>query len=157
MTSDLMERLEFFSVPEPNTGCLLWLASCDQDGYGKLSIDGRTRRAHRVAYELAFGPVPPGLQLDHRACSTPCCINPLHLEAVTQWVNGRRSGSPSAVNARKTHCNHGHPLSGANLRVDSDGCRRCRVCVAEKDRAYCRRAGPRSARRRALLAAEVQG
>lgn len=56
--------------------CLLWTGSLNNKGYGKIG----DRYAHRVTYELARGPIPAGLELDH-LCRTPACVNPDHLEA----------------------------------------------------------------------------
>lgn len=96
--------------------------------------------AHRLAYTLLVGPIPEGLVIDHLCRQTLCC-NPLHMEPVTQAENVRRGDSIWAQNARKTHCVHGHPLSGENLHVDpKTGTRHCKTCSL----ASCRR-------RRALL------
>jgi hypothetical protein len=100
-------------------------------GYGK-TWDRRLWRssdAHRVAYELLVGPVPDGLVLDH-LCRNRACCNPAHLEPVTMRENLRRGVSPSAQQARQTHCFRGHPLSGDNLvwvaRGRKRGCKECR-------------------------------
>jgi len=47
-------------------------------GYGRVSFDGKVRPAHRVAYVLAYGPIPDSLHVLHR-CDTPSCVKPLHL------------------------------------------------------------------------------
>jgi hypothetical protein len=112
-------------------GCWEWTGALGGHGYGQFHIgDGRKiRYAHRVAYELTIGRIPPGLSLDH-LCRNPPCVNPAHLEPVTHKVNIVRGDSPLARNSRKTHCRRGHELSGANLEVASRkaGHRRCRIC-----------------------------
>ncbi len=123
------ERLESRSVPEPNTGCLLWLGNATPLGYGMIKIGGRDGRklyAHRVAYELAKGPIPAGTEIDH-LCRVACCINPAHLEAVAHGVNVRRGNSPGAISARIKRCKRGHDLS-VEGQLTARGTRRCRAC-----------------------------
>jgi hypothetical protein len=107
--------------------CWLWRASRERGGYGMFHLDGKKRLAHRVAYELAIGPVPEGLVLDH-LCRTRDCVNPKHLEPVTFRENVLRGAGITAQCARKSHCLRGHPLSGPNLYLHSDGRRECRSC-----------------------------
>src|SRR5688572_16860021 len=70
-------------------GCWLWTASRILSGYGQVRFEGKNQRAHRVAYALVKGPIPEGLVLDH-LCRVKHCVNPDHLEAVTQAENLRR-------------------------------------------------------------------
>jgi hypothetical protein len=84
----IKERLEKYSLPEPNTGCLIWLGKIDKYGYGSVWFNGKQQLAHRVAYETAIGPIPD--QLDH-LCRVRCCVNPDHLEPVSGSENMRRS------------------------------------------------------------------
>lgn len=126
-------------VPQhrPDLGpCWLWTAALTGGGYGYMRVgsmvDG-TRghaRASRVAYEMFRGPIPEGLQLDH-LCRVRACVNPDHLEAVTQRVNLLRGETLVAANAKKTHCPNGHPLVGDNLDKHSlkRGRRICRACI----------------------------
>jgi len=78
-------------VENPATGCLIWQGAVRPDGRGQWSEGGRSRLAHRMAYERAKGPIPDGLTLDH-LCLNPLCINPDHLEPVTRAENTRRQG-----------------------------------------------------------------
>ena len=73
----------------PTTGCWLWEGATDEKGYGLVYTD-RSRRAHRVVYERIRGPIPEGLQLDH-LCAVKPCVNPAHLEPVTNSENQRRN------------------------------------------------------------------
>jgi hypothetical protein len=107
-------------IPVPESGCWIWLGSLNTNGYGDVSpckaTEGRSRLAHRLSYEQANGPIPDGLELDH-LCRVRCCINPDHLEPVVKQVNILRGEGLGARSARKTHCVHGHPLSGSNLKI----------------------------------------
>jgi hypothetical protein len=109
--------------------CWLWTGSTDGGGrYGAIGVEGRLRRAHRVAYELFVGPIPDGMDIDH-TCRVTLCCNPEHLEPVTHRENVLRGEAPTARNARKTHCVRGHELAGANLQIRaSDGGRLCLAC-----------------------------
>lgn len=109
-------------------GCWVWTASTYPSGYGAFGVaPGKVNCAHRFAYELLVGPIPEGLQLDH-LCRTRLCVNPVHLEPVTIAENVLRGIGPSATNARKTHCIHGHPFDEANTKIDREGFRHCRAC-----------------------------
>lgn len=114
-------------MPEMDAPCWMWIGHVSEDGYGTFSA-GRMVKAHRFAYELLVGPIPEGLMIDHR-CRNTRCVNPTHLEPVTNRVNILRGTSPAARHARQTHCKRGHLLSGKNLYVrPGDGARVCRAC-----------------------------
>lgn len=77
MTS-LADRLEWSSIPEPNSGCTLWFGPVTGRGYGHFKWQKRDLLAHRAAYEVVHGPIPAGLFVCHR-CDMPACINIAHL------------------------------------------------------------------------------
>ena len=120
-------------VASPN-GCWIWQAAIKSDGYGVFWVNGRTVRAHRFAYEMFVGPIPDGLQTDH-LCRNRNCVNPAHLEPVTNQENFRR-GEGGKHKRDKTHCPQGHPYAGENLYVKPNGYRECRICQRTRSLAY---------------------
>jgi hypothetical protein len=111
-------------------GCWFWTGAKSAGGYGHF-YDGRNvRPAHRVSYELYKGPIPNGLVLDH-LCGHPPCVNPDHLEAVTERVNILRASGTGAINAKKTHCPQGHEYTEENTYRLPDGRRRCHTCMLD--------------------------
>jgi hypothetical protein len=84
--SDLTDRIERMSVPEPNTSCLLWLGSTGTNGYGSTTVSGRSVSAHRASYEAHFGEIAPGKIILHK-CDTKECVNPLHMTLGTHHDN----------------------------------------------------------------------
>jgi len=80
--------------------CWPWLGPLNETGYGTVWRGGRKLKAHRVAYELAVGPVPDGLELDH-LCRVRACVRPAHLEPVTHRVNLNRARSRSVARIKK--------------------------------------------------------
>lgn len=133
----------FYSKVDRSGTCWLWTATINNRGYGLFYLSGRMVLAHRVAYEIRIGPIPPGAEIDHvreRGCAHRHCVNPAHLEPVTHRENLLRGSGFAATNARKTQCIHGHELTPQNTYVRHTGWRGCRTC---------KRAG--DARRRARL------
>ena len=106
--------------------CWIWTAG-NHKGYGRFYFDGHSRPAHQWAFIAAHGGIPTGLELDH-LCRNPSCVRPSHLEPVSHRVNSLRSTSPTAINAAKVACVHGHPFDDANTYRDRNGRRRCRTC-----------------------------
>lgn len=120
--------------------CWRWTGFKTVTGYGHIwGPDHHSRIVHRVAYELFVGPIPYGLTIDHvkaRGCRFRDCVNPAHLEAVTNAENILRGDAPSAKNRRKTHCPLGHALIPENLLRRRRGSRECRACHRIRERRY---------------------
>lgn len=127
-------------VDKTDGGCWLWTGKT-KNGYGAfyVTIDGRNRlvQAHRFSYELAVGPIPEGMTLDHLChtavvddcrsrgdCPHRSCINPDHLEPISLGDNVRRGG-----NGTKTHCKRGHEFTPENTYILKRGGRSCRICL----------------------------
>jgi len=108
--------------PEPNSGCWLWLGGVIKGGYARIGRE----YAHRFSYEHFRGPIPEGLHIDH-LCRVRSCVNPYHLEPVTQRENSRRG--MAGKYPRGANCRFGHPLSGVNLYLaPKTGIRNCKEC-----------------------------
>jgi hypothetical protein len=125
-------------VEEGPDGCWLWTAGkFVTGGYGVFNLprDGGAARAHRWAYEQMIGEIPAGLVLDH-LCRTPACVNPYHLDPVTDLVNVRRGRKYLG-----DRCSQGHDMAEAHIFQDKRGFtkRVCRICRASKARAKYQR------------------
>lgn len=129
MTQTLRERIMQWT--DRSGDCWLWTGFLDRYGYGQISVNNHREKAHRVAYATLVGPIPAGLVSDH-TCRVRHCVNPAHLEPVTQAENMRRG---VAHNSTKAHCPKGHPYNEANTYVRPGGGRRdCRECRRETSR-----------------------
>ena len=86
-----MDAERFWSRVDTSGECWVWTGYINQDGYGRLSIDGRLIMAHRVSWELHHGPIPDGMRVLHDCPGgdNPACVNPSHLWIGTQRDNIR--------------------------------------------------------------------
>lgn len=127
--------IEKVDLTGPEDSCWQWTA-CLVRGYGQFAVGQRKRaKAHRFSYEMLVGPVPEGLVLDH-LCRNPECVNPAHLEPVSERKNILRGVGPTAVNAARTHCIYGHEFTPENtyIRPNRPTERECRVCKRRRKR-----------------------
>jgi hypothetical protein len=138
----------------PN-GCWLWKGTIDPQGYGKIMIDGKNYRAHRIVYQALAGEIPKDHEIDH-LCRTRSCVNPGHLEPVIHKINCERGvigTNPHSGDYQrgKTHCPQGHPYDGANTSFEGPHLRwrRCKECVRIKNQK--RRKGRRESGRSSLV------
>lgn len=153
--SDVLSRLLARTTTAPN-GCIEWQGALSGDGYGRVSLNGKTVGVHRAVYEATHGPVDPALHVDHLCRNRKCC-NVDHLEPVPPSVNVRRGlaalgmlAKPKPEKVRKAPavpswpiitgpikvCKAGHTIEGPNAMVNgtlASGAPRirCRTCHHE--------------------------
>lgn len=120
------------------TGCWEWTACTTATGYGRVWNGERSDWAHRVVYKVFRGSIPEDKVLDH-LCRTRHCVNPEHLEPVTDRENTIRGDCPDVTRARhraKRFCKRDHPLFGENVYLSPNGRRNCRKCHVIHKAAY---------------------
>jgi len=119
----------FWAKVERGEGCWLWTASRTSTGYGQINVDHRPLKAHRVAWELTYGPIPDGLFVCHH-CDVPLCCRPDHLFLGNDADNMRDCAAKGRNGmTRKTHCKYGHPFDEVNTKWVDGRKRKCRTCL----------------------------
>jgi len=126
-------------IPDrPPNACWLWQGSIYQNGYGAFSLNGQNRPAHRVSYLINVGPIADGGVIDH-LCRVTRCVNPDHLEAVSNRTNMLRGIAPAARAHAAGTCLKGlHDMT--DVYVKSNGERQCRPCQIQAARNRRKRA-----------------
>lgn len=156
----ILDRIDFNGAEvDPALGpCWLWMHLVNEGGYPIQKTHDTTIFVHRYMYEHLVGSVSEGFELDH-LCRVRNCCNPGHLEPVTPRINQQRSNSFAGLNARKTHCIHGHEFTPENTYFPPKrpNRRQCRACVRERARAlYWRTRSREHTMTTATLAASLQ-
>lgn len=140
----------FWDKVKKSRGCWVWTAGKNAYGYGAIRRSGKTRMAHRVAYEMKHGSIPNNLPLDH-LCRNRACVRPSHLEPVSLGENLLRGNTITARNKARTHCPQGHPYSKDNTYIRRLYCRCqhgrrgngvgrwCKICARFKSKWFARR------------------
>ena len=123
----LLARLDF-----PETGCWIWQGSKTKYGYALVVVDKKNMYGHRLSYELFRGPIPKGYVIDH-LCRVTSCVNPDHLEAVTNSENALRAAPYNTTRTKRPSrwCRNKHVRTPENTKVTADG-HRCLICLEAK-------------------------
>jgi len=126
-----MERV--YSKIEKTKNCWIWKGTINSQGYGVAWFNGKLHRAHRLIYEWERETIPQGMVADH-ICRIRNCVNPDHIEIITNGANVLRGVSQSAVNSRKKFCIRGHKFTPENTYSYTRGWRCCKTCFNARNR-----------------------
>lgn len=133
MRSDSTAHERLLAKFERTPWCWPWRAYIEAQGYGIVRVGDKSRKAHRVVYELLVGPIPDGKVLHHK-CENRRCVNPAHLVPMEDAEHKRLSRQPPSA---RDACPNGHPYTAESQfrPTPGDPRRRCRVCFeAKKER-----------------------
>lgn len=136
--ADIQKRISArFQVID--SGCFEWLGVPNSDGYGRFEIKGTSIKAHRVMASLVYGAIPAGMVIDH-LCRNRICVNPAHLEIVSNKTNLARGNSALSHKGKyKRLCIRGHVLKDNFLMVQNGRgikTRTCKTCRQESRKRY---------------------
>ncbi len=132
----LKDIQRFFKHIKIVGSCWEWQLYKNKYGYGVFGTKTKNLLAHRFSYMIFVRELDPKLTIDH-LCRNHSCVNPLHLEEVSQKENLQRSSiCITTMKKNQTYCIHGHSLSDKNLYVRPDKRRECRICRRKADRLH---------------------
>ena len=106
----------FWAKVEKTASCWLWTATTVTGGYGMFRYQDRNQLAHRIAYELTYGPIPDGLLVCHH-CDTPACCRPDHLFLGTTRENAADMVRKGRTGPRQGEHNGRALLNAAQVRA----------------------------------------
>lgn len=115
-----------------DNGCWAWTACTNNNGYGSFMFRGKTYSAHSFIYQVLNRTLTKGEVVDH-GCNNPNCVNPKHLEAMTQRDNVMKSSGIAAKRARQTHCIYGHEFGHQSPHLVKSGRRACATCHRQRE------------------------
>lgn len=122
--------VRFWKLVYKTDNCWFWIGAVSEKGYGKFYFDGKSRRAHRVAFLFTYG-FWPNKDLMH-SCDTPACVRPDHLGEGTHLENhqdsARKGVNPNLARMHKKRCSRGHLRTPENINITSQGAKECRRC-----------------------------
>lgn len=131
----------FWVKVEKSDRCWSWKSKVHRHtGYGVFTINYRDHRAHRVAWELTYGPIPADLWVLHH-CDNTICVRPDHLFLGTHQDNMDDAKAKGrirnhAMRVPPTHCPQGHAYSEYGVRPGKARRLACRLCLNARSRAY---------------------
>lgn len=118
---------------DKTNNCWIWIGSTRSiNGYGQFLFNGKLVQSHRISFEIFKGDIPNGLVIDH-LCRNKICVNPEHLEAVSNKENILRGIGVCANNKRKTQCKNGHEFTEQNIYRYPNGRKDCRICLKRRN------------------------
>ncbi len=131
----------FLSKVVIQPGCWDWKGKIHKKtGYSEFKAQNTWYVAHRFAYQFFVSSIPPAYVVHHK-CENRKCSNPKHLEAMPARNHILLSDNPAGINARKTHCTHGHEFTPENTYIvprnpHRASRRTCRICNHKRTQKY---------------------